>query len=397
LDWVAKDNTSYSYPKTLYPDQESFDPYNADAGDGLLSNGTAVSPVTDQNRAYTPWNTTLAQKWLSALQNKPNIVTIDNEIEIASSTHQDMHPVAMGYDEELARVLNFSAAAKAAIPNVLVAAPSTCSWWFYWRSEVGDPDVASHNGSDFLPWFLSSVQAHDKATGKKSLDYLDLHYYFQPDTSANDDAAKALRLRMTRSLWDPTYVDESWVATDTSNSQPNSSIIQLIPRMQTLVKQHYPGLKFSVSEWSSTDDTDLTGGLLTVDALGIFGKYKLDAATYWATPSETGPVGLAYWLFRGYGTNFGSSSVSVKVNKFDPDTLGVYAANDNGKNLSLVIVNKDPSSPVALNLSGLPKGNYFMRHFGGQAGVAKFQTTVSFDTTQYLTVPAYTAVFLRQM
>ncbi len=38
-------------------------------------------------------------------------------------------------------------------------------------------------------------------TGKRLLDYLDIHYYFQPDTSANDDAAKALRLRMTRSLW----------------------------------------------------------------------------------------------------------------------------------------------------------------------------------------------------
>jgi hypothetical protein len=36
----------------------------------------------------------------------------------------------MGYDEELARVINFSAAAKEAIPGVLVAAPSTCSWWF---------------------------------------------------------------------------------------------------------------------------------------------------------------------------------------------------------------------------------------------------------------------------
>jgi hypothetical protein len=104
---------------------------------------------------------------------------------------------------------------------------------------------------------------------------------------------------MTRSLWDPTYVDESWVATDTSNSQPNPSIVQLIPRIQTLIGKYYPGLKFSISEWSSTNDNDVTGGLVSVDVLGIFGKYRLDAATYWATPAETGPVGLAYWLFRG--------------------------------------------------------------------------------------------------
>lgn len=45
------------------------------------------------------------------------------------------------------------------------------------------------------------MHAHDNATGQRLLDYLDIHYYFQADTSANDAAAKALRLRMTRSLW----------------------------------------------------------------------------------------------------------------------------------------------------------------------------------------------------
>jgi hypothetical protein len=134
---------------------------------------------------------------------------------------------------------------------------------------------------------------------KRLLDYLDIHYYFQPDTSKNDDTAKALRLRMTRSLWDPTYVDESWVGTDPQNHQTDPGTVKLLPRMKKLIADNYPGTKLSVSEWSSTNDGDLTGGLVTVDALGIFGKYGLDAATYWATPDEMGPVGLAYWLYRG--------------------------------------------------------------------------------------------------
>lgn len=73
-------------------DQAAFDPYNADAGNGLLANGSWVTPPTDPNRAYSPWNTTLAKKWLTGLVNKPDIIHIDNEIEIASSTHYDMHP-----------------------------------------------------------------------------------------------------------------------------------------------------------------------------------------------------------------------------------------------------------------------------------------------------------------
>lgn len=66
---------------------------------------------------------------------------------------------------------------------------------------IGWSDNTAHGNQDFLPWFLSQMKAKEKAIGKRLLDYLDIHYYFQPDTGANDNAAKALRLRMTRSLW----------------------------------------------------------------------------------------------------------------------------------------------------------------------------------------------------
>lgn len=144
------------------------------------------------------------------------------------------------------------------------------------------------------------MRLQEHTAGKRLLDFLDLHYYFQADTSANDAAAAALRLRMTRSLWDPTYVDESWVGTDTpQNNEPNATIVQLIPRIKSLIAEHYPGTKFSISEWDSTDDTDITGGLVVVDSLGIFGKYQLDSATYWEDPDETSAAALGFWLYRG--------------------------------------------------------------------------------------------------
>lgn len=34
----------------------------------------------------------MAKAWLKSLPVKPKIVNIDNEIEIAAETHQDMHP-----------------------------------------------------------------------------------------------------------------------------------------------------------------------------------------------------------------------------------------------------------------------------------------------------------------
>ncbi|KAJ7062139.1 glycoside hydrolase family 44-domain-containing protein [Mycena amicta] len=395
LDWVAKDATSYSYPKSVYPGSVGSDPFNADAGNGQLANGSFVTADPVPTRAYTPWNATMAKTWLQGLVNKPDIVAVDNEIEIASSTHQDMHPLAIDYDEELARVLTTSLAAKAAIPGVKVAAPSTCSWWFYWTSEVGFTDNTAHNNIDFLPWFLAQMAAAEKTHNQRLLDYLDIHYYFQPDTSANDAAAKALRLRMTRSLWDTSYVDESWVGVDPQNHQWNPTVVSLVPRFRTLIDINYPGTKLSVSEWNSQADTDITGGLVAVDSIGIFGREKLDAATYWGTVDENGPIGLAFWLYRGFGTTFGSSSAQVNLATPLPDTQGVYAGTQNGK-LTLVIVNKNPDTPIAFQVSNMPFGSYFLRHFGGEAGVAKWQTTIAVKSIDYIVVPAYTAVFFQQ-
>ncbi|KAK7045800.1 hypothetical protein VNI00_007202 [Paramarasmius palmivorus] len=408
LDWVSKDESSYSFPKTVYPDQDSFDPYKADAGNGKFTNGTMVPP-TDPTLAYTTWNAALAKQWLSGLKNKPALVAIDNEIEIASATHYDMHPEPIDYDEELQRVIDFATAAKEAIPDVQVAAPSTCAWWFYWTSVVGWDDTAAHGNVDFLPWFLQQMAKHDQSTGSRLLDYLDIHYYFAPDTSANDVAAKALRLRATRSLWVSPFLHVyplqithvtlcllgyilrgrilDWDI-GTQNHQPDATIVKLIPRMQALIAENYPGTKLSISEWNGMNDQDVTGGLATADALGIFGKYGVDAATYWVTPDALAPAGLAYWLYRGYGTTFGSSSVQVTLANPDPDTIGVYAATDDGK--------LTPAHPSHMNLSDVPSGSYFLRHFGGAAGIAKWQTTVTLEASDYIVVPPYTAIFLLQ-
>ncbi len=58
------------------------------------------------------------------------------------------------------------------------------------------------------------------------------------------------------------------------------------------------------------------------------------------------------------------------------DVLGVYAgADSNGKTITVVIVNKDVN-PVGLYLANVPTGKYFLRHFGGGAGVAKWQVSI---------------------
>ncbi len=80
----------------------------------------------------------------------------------------------IGYDEELSRVISFATAAKEVLPDVLVVAPSTCSWWYCqyyfplracfmltsvadWTSQIGYTENAAHYNIDFLPWFLAQM------------------------------------------------------------------------------------------------------------------------------------------------------------------------------------------------------------------------------------------------
>ena len=48
------------------------------------------------------------------------------------------------------------------------------------------------------------------------------------------------RLRSTRSLWDPDYVDESWIATP----------IEFIPRIERIIDDSYPDTPLFISEWN---------------------------------------------------------------------------------------------------------------------------------------------------
>lgn len=57
------------------------------------------------------------------------------------------------------------------------------------------------------------------------------------------------------------------------------------------------------------------------------------------------------------------------------DVLGVYASTSDGEKVTMVIVNKDVV-PVNLAISNIPAGSYFLRHFGGDAGVAKWQVSL---------------------
>ncbi|BDI28733.1 hypothetical protein CCAX7_007840 [Capsulimonas corticalis] len=290
---------------------------------------------------------------------------MDNEPDLWDTTHTDIHPARMGYDDVLSRFLEYSNAVKDVDPTAQITGPVSWGWTGYKYSALDrgsdnfhtHADSDAHGGGPFLPWFLKQVCENDRKKGRRSLDILDVHYYPQGDGiygSGVDKDAQARRLRAVRSLWDPEYTDESWIGDK----------IALIPRLKQWVAQNYPGTKVGLTEWNFGADATANGGLTIAEALGVFGREGLDMACYWAYPSDQSAGYLAFKIYRnadGLGHGFGDTSVSAASS--DSSRVSVYGGLDSATgDVTVMLVNKMPKATVTtpLDLRGLSAGAHRM-------------------------------------
>ncbi|MDX3112284.1 glycoside hydrolase family 44 protein [Streptomyces scabiei] len=391
--WTATgrdDGCGFSIAK-YGPQQGSDAQWRPDCGDGRKPDGALVTG-NDPAETSTPAGADFVKGWVqyldrtygSAGSGGVRFYDLDNEPDLWHATHRDVHPAGAGYDELRDSTYATAAAVKDADPSAQTLGP--VGWGFNSlvysgldQQKCGEqggtcwsdpPDRAAHGGVQFAPWYLQQMRAYQQAHGRRILDYFDEHIYPQQSGvsgSADDTATQALRLRSTRQLWDPSYVDESWI------NQP----IQFIPRMRSLVDQNYPGTKLAVSEynWGALDHVD--GGLAEADVLGIFGREGLDLATLWSPPKATDPGAYAFRMYRNYdgkGGTFGDTAVHAA--SADQDKLSVYAAERSTDHATtVVVVNKttgDLTAPVTLTAgSGLPAAAQVYRY--GQADPAAIE------------------------
>jgi len=211
-------------------------------------------------------------------------------------------------------------------------------------------DYKAHGNTPFVPWYLQKMQAYEMQNGKRILDFLDLHYYPQADgvslASAGNPSTQALRLRSTRSLWDPAYIDESWI--------PDK--VRLIPRMHEWVNANYPGTKLAITEYNWGGLESINGALAQADVLGIFGREGLDLATLWGLPGATQPGSFAFRIYRNYdGAGHGFGDTAVQSTSADQGALAVYSAQRSADNaLTVVVINKAANNlSSAITLAGL--------------------------------------------
>jgi hypothetical protein len=344
LGWVARDDLNET---CSFPDGQGGCLARDAVGD--CSNPQEQADPQAANVESTPEG---VAEWIAGLVADGydlRFIAMDNEPELWGGTHYDVHPECPTYEEILDKYLAYARAVREVAPDAELAGPVMCCWFDYWRTAPGPSDGS---GEEFLAWFLRNVAEHDAQYGQRTLDVVDVHYYpqsgvFNEDT---DDETNARRLRSTRSLWDPDYRDESWIA------EP----IRFIPRMKETIEETYPGTPLFISEWNFGADTTINGAQAIADVLGIYGREGVYAASYWRNPEVGSPGFFAFTMhgnYDGEGTRFGGRVLPVQ-NPEDGE-LGAYAALDEGAGvLRVMLINKlpDEAFTVGLAIEGVSAG-----------------------------------------
>jgi hypothetical protein len=267
---------------------------------------------------------------------------LDNEPGLCHDTHRDVHPTPLTYDELLDRTIRYGTAIRKADPEAIIAGPAEWGWVGYSYSAADQvagftarPDRRAHGDTPLIEWYLQKLAAHQKKTGVRVLDVLDLHFYPQGKgigvgTEGQTDAdTNALRIRSTRALWDPRYTDESWI------KEP----VQLIPRMRAWSDAFYPGLKLSIGEYNFGAERHMSGGLALAEALGRFGQQGLYSAFYWTYPPENSPAFYAFKAFRDYDGK-GAAFLPLSMPTDAPRDTSLFASRSaDGRTATLVMLN----------------------------------------------------------
>ena len=272
--------------------------------------------------------------------------SLDNEPALWNDTHPRMHPEEVTNNELISKSIELAKVVKEIDPKAEVFGPAF--WGMLPCIQAGesgngftDPEWQAVKGSYdwYLDFYLKQMADAEKEAGKRLLDVVDVHYYSQ-GLNSDDDILQA-----ARSLYDESYVENSWL-------QPAfGKFFPFIPAIQKSIDKYYPGTKIAVSEYnlgniSKEKDTgkNIRSGIAEAEALGCFAENGVYFATYWGTIPECPYVASAINLYTNYdgnGSAFGNTLVEASTE--DISKSYAYAAidgNDDSK-VTVVLANKD--------------------------------------------------------
>ena len=367
---TASSVTHCTYPKSVYGDQQSYNPYvhpNGDqCGNGKHASDGSIIADTNPSATDIPNDPSIQKAWVqhlvstfgSAANCGVGIYEMDNEPSGWIGMHWDIHPQGVGYTELRDRTQQYAAAVKAADPTAQVLGPGDIPPAAFGCNSCGNDGAGAHGGMPFGEWYLQQMAQYQQQHGVRLLDYYSMHY--------------------------PSY----------GNSDPFVAALNNIHTFHGWINTAYPGTKLGFDEynWGSADK--LGDAINTAVGLGIYGREGVDLASYWGLDNPSWPVAYAFKMYRDYdgnGSTFGDTSLQSTSD--NAGQLAIYGAQRSSDGaLTLMIVNRggsDLTSSLALSGFSANGAAQVYQYSGANLGAITRQPDLSVSASGFsATYPA---------
>ncbi len=301
--------------------------------------------------------------------------SLDNEPSLWKGTHALVHPEQTTCQEILDKSVTMAKAVKDIDPDAEIFGPALFGYGAF-TNFAGAPDwneMKSWNADYrwFIDWYLDEMKKAEEENGKRLLDVLDIHYYTEAKgvcgerscSHFTDEGCVGARLNSTRSLWDDSYTEDSWI-TDTG-----AEFLPLLPNIRQSIDRFYPGTKLAITEYDFGAPYDISGGIAEADALGVYAQNEVYFASLFTFDADYQMAAInLYTDYDGQGSGFGDTLVSCDSDNIELSTAYAAVNGDSDDVVTLCITNKSFREKTTANIK--LNGEYGYAHLYGLSSMA---------------------------
>ena len=328
---------------------------------------------------------------------------LDNEPAIWDGTHARMHPEETSCEEIVTKSIEYASAVKAVDPHAEIFGLALMGLGAY-TSFSGAPDWSEH--SDEYDWFISyyldEMAKAEQEHGKRLIDVIDVHYYSEAkgqcrvtecEDPTHTDCIEA-RLQSPRTLYDSTYIENSWIGEGLQRYLP------IFPNIWESINTYYPGTKLALTEYNLGGGNHISGAVAQADLLGVFASNDVYVSNLWALSSnfdyQLSAINL-YTNYDGNGASFGDTLVTSSTSDLTKATSYAAIHGSDESTVTLVLTNKSLTETQNASITLDADADYSSAKVYGITGdsseIQLLQTIDNIENNSFaLSVPALSVV-----
>ncbi len=283
---------------------------------------------------------------------------LDNEPALWSGTHSrvQLSPITCG--ELIDKSVELASVVKDADSGADVFGPALYGYMAF-TSLQGASDwdeIKEANGYRwFIDYYLDEMKKAEEEQGRRLLDVLDLHFYTEAKGACgeracshyDDDGCIQARIDSVRSLYDPDYHENSWIA------DAGAEFFPLLPNINESVEKYYPGTKIAFTEYNFGGGDHISGAVAEAETLGIFAENGVYFSSIWSMDKNEYQLSAInmFTNYDGQGNGFGDT-LTESVSS-DRNAVSVYSSTDGGdaETVKIIAVNKSIHEETAVNIA----------------------------------------------